>query len=55
MVSEDGEVVRLQHMAEMLYGLVDGQQLSVVGAVLPLGWVELFRGEGLPGVLDALL
>jgi hypothetical protein len=44
-------------MAEMLYGLVEGQQLSFVGAVLLLGRVELFReeGEGLPGVLDALL
>jgi hypothetical protein len=26
-VSEDGEVARFQHIAEMLYGLVDGQQL----------------------------
>jgi hypothetical protein len=54
-VSEDGEVARFQHMAEMLYGLEDGQQLSVVGAVRLLGLVELFReSEGLPGVLDSL-
>jgi hypothetical protein len=25
MVSEDDEVTRFQHMAEMLYGFVDGQ------------------------------
>jgi hypothetical protein len=24
-VSEDGEVVRFQHVAEMFYGFVDGQ------------------------------
>jgi hypothetical protein len=27
-VGEDGEVARFQHMAEILYGLVDGQQLG---------------------------
>jgi hypothetical protein len=56
-VSEDDEVARFQHMTEMFYGLVDGQQLAVVGAVLLLGRVEFFFGEGetLSGVLDALL
>jgi hypothetical protein len=39
-VGEDGEVARFQHMAEMLYGLVDGQQLAIVGAVLLLGRIE---------------
>jgi hypothetical protein len=29
-------------MAEMLYGLVDGQQLTIIGAVLLLGRVEFF-------------
>jgi hypothetical protein len=51
MVGEDDKVARLQHVAEMLYGLVDGQQLAVVCAVFLLGRVE-FLGEG---VLDALL
>jgi hypothetical protein len=40
---EDGEMARFQHMAEMLYGFVYGQQLAVVGAVLLLGRVEFFR------------
>jgi hypothetical protein len=55
-VGEDDEVARFQHMAEMLYGLVDGQLLTVV-AVLSLARVKFFRekGEALPGVLDALL
>jgi hypothetical protein len=38
--SEDDEVARFQHIAEMLYGLVDGQQLAVLGAVF------LLRGGG---------
>jgi hypothetical protein len=56
-VGEDCEVVRFQHMAEMLYGLVYGQQLAIVGAVLLLGRIELFREEceWLSGVLDVLL
>jgi hypothetical protein len=29
-------------MAEMLYGLVDGQQLAIEGAVLLFGRVEFF-------------
>jgi hypothetical protein len=42
---------------EMLYGLVDRQQLAVVSAVFHLGRVELHgeEGKGLSGVLDALL
>jgi hypothetical protein len=54
---EDDEVARFQHVAEMLYGLVDGQQLAVVSAVFLLGRVEFLgeEEEGLPGVLDALL
>jgi hypothetical protein len=44
-------------MAEVLYSLVDGQVLAVVGAILLQGRVERLgeEGEGLPGVLDALL
>jgi hypothetical protein len=44
-------------MAEMLYGLVDGQQLAILGALLLSGRVEFSRekGEWLPGVLDVLL
>jgi hypothetical protein len=48
---------RFQHMAEVLHGFVDGQQLAVVRAVFLLGRVE-FLGEecgGLPGVPDPLL
>jgi hypothetical protein len=33
------EVARFQHVAEMLYGLVDGQQLAVVCTVFLLGRV----------------
>jgi hypothetical protein len=54
-VGEDGDVARFQHMAELRHGLVDGQQLAVVGAVLLLGRVEFFREvEGLPDFLHAL-
>jgi hypothetical protein len=44
-------------MAEMLYGLVDGKQLAIVGVVLLLGKNEFFleEGEWLTGVLDVLL
>jgi hypothetical protein len=41
MVSEDDEVTRFQHVAEMLHGLVDSQQLPIVGAVFLLYRVEL--------------
>jgi hypothetical protein len=34
-------VERLQHVAKMLDSLVDGLQLSIVGAVFLLGRVEL--------------
>jgi hypothetical protein len=54
---EDEEVERFHHVAEMLYCLVDGQQLGVLCAVFLAGRVELLgkESEGLPGVLDALL
>jgi hypothetical protein len=42
-IGEDGEVMHFQHMAGMLYGLVDGQQLAIVGAVLLLGRVEFLE------------
>jgi hypothetical protein len=35
-VSEDGELARFLHMAEMLYDLVNGQQLAIAGAVFLL-------------------
>jgi hypothetical protein len=38
-VGEDGEVTRFQHVAEVFYGFVDYQKLSVVGAVFLLGSV----------------
>jgi hypothetical protein len=40
MVGKDDEVARFQHMAEMVYGLVDDQQLADVCAVFLLGRVE---------------
>jgi hypothetical protein len=54
---EDYEVARFQHVAEMLYALVDGQQLAVVSPVFLLGPVEFLgeEGERLLGVLGALL
>jgi hypothetical protein len=55
-VGEVSGMARVQRMAEMLYGFVDGQELAIVGAVLLLGRIEFFReGECLPGVLDVLL
>jgi hypothetical protein len=33
-------VARFQHVAEMFYGFIDGQKLSVIGAELLLGRVE---------------
>jgi hypothetical protein len=42
-VGKDGELARLEHLAEMLYGFVDGQQLAIVGAVLLLGRVEFLE------------
>jgi hypothetical protein len=41
-VGEDDELARFQHMAEMLCGLLDGQQLAVVCAVFLLGWIQIF-------------
>jgi hypothetical protein len=56
MVGEDDEVARFQHVAEMLYSLVDCQQFAVVCAVFLLSRVEfLGEGEWLSGVLDSLL
>jgi hypothetical protein len=43
-VGENDEVAGFQHVSEMLHGLVDGQQLPVVGAVFLLSWAE-FPGE----------
>jgi hypothetical protein len=53
-VGEDGEVARFQHMAEMLYGLVDASNLgrrrcNSVGPVEHFGEED----EGLPGFLDS--
>jgi hypothetical protein len=48
-VGEDGEVARFQHMAEMLYVLVDGQYLMVVGAVRLLSKVEFFLEKKVRG------
>jgi hypothetical protein len=36
MVSEDDEVTRFQHVAEMLHGLVNSQKLPIVGVVFLL-------------------
>jgi hypothetical protein len=55
-VSEDDEVACFRHVAEILHGLVDCRQLSIVRAVFLLGQVEfLGEGERLSGVLDTLL
>lgn len=57
MIGEDDEVACFQRMAEMIYGLIYGQQLAVVSAVYLLGWVECLEEESerQPGVLDVLL
>jgi hypothetical protein len=39
-VREDDDVKWFQHVAEMLYNFVEGQQLTIVGAVLLLRRVE---------------
>jgi hypothetical protein len=58
-VCEDAEVACFQHLAEILYVLVDGQQLEVVGILFLLSRVGFFfcgkEGEGIPGVFDAFL
>jgi hypothetical protein len=56
-VLEDGKVASFQHVAEMLDGLVDRQQLSIVCTVFLLGLVHLFgeECERLPGVVHELL
>jgi hypothetical protein len=37
---EDDEVAHFQHVAEMIHGLVDIHQLSIIGAVFLLGRAE---------------
>jgi hypothetical protein len=56
-VGKDDEAAHFQHVAEMLYSIVDGQQLAVVCTVFLLSQVEFLReeSEGLSGFLDALL
>jgi hypothetical protein len=41
----DVTVASFQHVAEMLDGLVDSQQFSIVCAEFLLGWVHLFGKE----------
>jgi hypothetical protein len=49
-------VARFQHVAEMLQGLVDSQQLLIAGALFLQGRVDLGEErEGLPGFVDTLL
>jgi hypothetical protein len=50
-------MARFQYVAVLLYGLVGGQRFTVVCAAFLLGRVEFLgeEGEGLPGILDALL
>jgi hypothetical protein len=57
MVREDDIVMSFQPAAEMLDGLGESQQLSIVCAVLLLRWVHLFgeECERMPRVVDALL
>jgi hypothetical protein len=57
MMREDDIVGNFQHVAEMLDGLVDSQQLSIVCAVFLLSCVHLFgeECERLSRVVDALL
>lgn len=56
-VGEYEEVARFQHIVQMLYGLVYGQQFVIVCALFLLGRVKILgeESEGLLGVLDALL
>ena len=42
-VGEDHEVPSFQHDSEVLYSLVDGQQLSVVGAILLCAVLNFFE------------
>jgi hypothetical protein len=42
-VCEDGEVAHFQHVVEMLYSLVDGQQLAVVCTVFLMSWVQFLE------------
>ena len=52
MVGEDDAVARFQHVTEVLYGFVNGQQLAVVCSVFVLGRVEfLEKASGCQAVL----
>jgi hypothetical protein len=54
----DDTVPCFQHMMEMLYGLIDGQQLAVVSAAFLLsrfGFLGGEKGKGLPNLLGMLL
>jgi hypothetical protein len=56
-VRQDGEISGLQQVAKVTHGLVDRQELTVVGAEFLLHWTE-FSGkesEGLPDALHSLL
>ena len=56
-VRQDGEMPGLQHVTEVPHGLIDRQELPVVGAVFLLCWTQLLgeEGGGLPEVLHPLL
>jgi hypothetical protein len=45
---DEEEVVCFQHMAEMLYGLIYGQQFVVISAVFLLGWDVAYRSSACP-------
>jgi hypothetical protein len=50
-VGEDDELMRFQHVAEMIYDLVNGQQLAVVctsevGRRYPVGVARALRETG---------
>lgn len=57
MVRQNGKMTGLKHVAEASHGLVDRQELSVVGAIFLLRRAELpgKEGEGLPSALRSLL
>ena len=57
MVRQDCEMSNLQHVAEVPHGLVDCQELSVVGTVLFVvpGSASWRRWRGLPDALNSLL
>jgi hypothetical protein len=55
MVSEDGKLMRIHHVAEIFHGLIGSQQLLIVGVVFLLSGFSFLEKKAMPGVVGTLL